>query len=420
MSSPLKRLMGAAGARVAILPVTALASIAISHIVSNQYSVVVYATFILAYTIPALLPSFDFGFGAPVTTATARIAERRAEFKWIFLRSTRALASIAVAVVVLAVVLTFSFGIGAVLGVADRSYDSAFLVAAIIIAGTIAVGLGPALMLGLQRNGLLTILQGTSGPLTLCVVLTLVWLGAPAWWAVALAPLGLFLSNAMILGFAVAEPRIRRAFNGPSVRGPFAATALPMLIILIATPLAIQSGRVALSWTTDLTTVAAYAAAFTLFGPAYSVGQIAGRSLWPEFIGLADQPAELRKLFLRSLALCTAIGGVVALSFLIVAPTATQIIFPSDLHVSPATWLWMALTIVVISVHQPSAMLLTNSSGLRAQATCSVLLAIVVILGTLYLAREALDAAPVISLAAGFVVVQFLPVLVMAMRRLRA
>ena len=419
MSSPLKRLVGAAGARIAVLPVTALASLAISRTVSTDYSLDVYAIFMLAYTIPALLPSFDFGLGAPVTTATARISEEPDVFKWTLLRATRLLSLAAIVVASVAVVAAFYPGMTALLGIADDSFDSAFLIAILLIALAIATGLGPALLLGLRMNTSLTILQGLSGPLTLCVVTVIVATGGTQWWIVALAPLGLVTINVVIMTVALSNRDVRRALSGDGRAARMAGTAVPMLLILIATPIAIQSGRVALSWSADLHAVAAYSAAFTLFGPAYSVAQIAGRSLWPEFVAVASDKAALSRLFSRSLLVCGLVGSCLSMGFIVVAPAAISAIFPPDLEISSLTWWSMSISILVIAIHQPGAMLLIDERGLRAQAITSMTLAGTVLACTILLAERFKDAAPAISLALAFFVCQFLPVLALARRRLR-
>lgn len=420
MSSPLKRLAGAAGARIAVLPITALASLAISRSVSTDYSIDVFAIFMLAYTIPALLPSFDFGLGAPVTTAAARLEDAPENFKWVFLRATRWLLLASILISVVSFLLTLNPGITTLLGVADRSYDSAFLISLLLIALAISTGLGPALLLGLKKNTLLTILQGASGPMTLAIVNFIVAAGGSSWWIVALAPAGLVISNLTIFIIAMNSSGVKRALTGEARSGQIVGTALPMLVILVATPIAIQSGRVALSWTADLNSVAAYAAAFTLFGPAYSVGQIAGRSLWPEFVAISHDRRALLRLFRRSLLVCAVVGAALSAGFVIIAPWAISIIFPPDMRVSWATWWAMGLAIFIISVHQPAAMLLTDSRGLRIQALFSVVLAITVLSATILLAQGWQDAAPAISLALGFTLCQFFPVLIAAWRQVQA
>ncbi|MEV7767984.1 hypothetical protein [Microbacterium sp. NPDC086615] len=420
MSSPLRRLVSAAGARLGVLPITAVASLLISRTVSIEYSVDVYAIFILAYTIPALLPSFDFGLGAPVTTAAANIETQGSVFRWVFQRASRILAAIAVGVVALGAVATFLPGWDVLLGFGDPSYNTAFLVATVFIAASIALGLGPALMLGQGKNSLLTILQGISGPLTLGIVFLLAMLGLPPWWTAAFAPAGLFVTNTAIYIVARSDARVRAVSGVAPTRVSVAGVAIPMLIILIATPIAIQSGRVALSWMTDLPTVAAYAAAFTLFGPAYSVGQIAGRSLWPDFVRTRNNPSAQRSLFLRAFAICAGIGIVLAVGFYVTAPFATSLVFPESINISRQTWVWMALSVFVIAVHQPGAMLMTDEVGLRVQAATSLALAVFVLICTVALAGSMHEAAPAFSLAAGFLLIQMVPVTAVAVRRLRA
>ena len=78
-------------------------------------------------------------------------------------------------------------------------------------------------------------------------------------------------------------------------------TAWPMLIQMIALPLAMQSNRLILSHVSSVDELATYSLASQMFNPIFSVSIAASMALWPVF-ARARSRGEYRRLAAQAVA----------------------------------------------------------------------------------------------------------------------
>lgn len=379
----------------------------------------------LVSTLPSILPSLDFGLGAEITNRAAVAATAPAAHISTQRAARTRLGMISGGFLVAVLLVSATVGWPAALGISSRpDLNLPVTVALSLTSLSIVAASGVPTLIGFKRNVLLTVVQGSSAIVSLLVVLVLSVLGATEGYLVASASTGLAVSTwvAYICASRSRPMReARRVDHSPSDARPisFRHTARPMLVILTSTPLAIQSGRLIIAWLVGVAAVAGYSATFSVFAPLYSVAQIGGRSLWAEFAEVRESGVDPRPLFRRSLLITSLVGFVLASGFVVLGPVLVSFATSGKVSVPFELFLVLGFAILVISVHQPSGMFLTDAAGLRFQAFTSVAMAVVSVALGVALAGMLGVLSPAIGLATGLLVCQALPCLVVATRRMR-
>ncbi|MFC0449803.1 lipopolysaccharide biosynthesis protein [Rhodococcus jostii] len=419
--------MKSAGVRFLVLPVSGLAVILTTRIITTNYSVENYAIFTLVASLPFLLPLSDLGIGAAVTNAAAKLPQDAIAFALILRKCRRVLWSVASLGSVAAVVVQLGLGWTAVLNLPDSSAIGwSVAVAIAIYCLSIPASLGARLLLGFRRNSEAVAIQGMTSVVTLVLICVLSGIGASYTVVLPAALVGIVITNWVCLVRGSGDPRVREAKRIVSVasgntrgtRVSVWATALPMLTISLALPFTFQADRIILSWNAELSDVAVYSACALVFLPALSVVQLGGRSLWGDFAANRGSQ-QLPMLFRRSLVASSCIAGLGAAGLVAIGPIISSIATNGTVQVSRAVFLSFAALLIAQGLHMPAGMYLTDVTGLRFQAVSAILMAAVSFPLGILLAGEIGVTGPIVSTCFSCVVFQVVPCIVFANLRMR-
>lgn len=163
-----------------------------------------------------------------------------------------------------------------------------------------------------------------------------------------------------------------RRFPGSAI----SATAVPMFVVMIGLPLALQSDRIVLSHRVAPAGLSEYSYVAQLYTPIWSVISVAGLALWPHFAAGNLTAGALRKSWLTGVAVLSAAGVVAAAAFLLLSPFAVQWMSAGTARAGWSLLLAFAALLVVQSVHLTTGIMLISPEKLRFQAFCVVALVV--------------------------------------------
>ncbi len=331
-----------------------------------------------------LIPFSDLGLGAAVVNSVSRRAED-AEREEIALdvtrRALRALIVVGIVVVVVAGILSAFSLWPSLLGIPQEFAGDANLAAFGVfccVGAGIPFGLGQRLLVADNRTHLSTLISAITSIVSVGFTSAIALVAGPALLMAIATPAGILVAG--IIATFVARKRLgwtwRQLFAGPPTRQTLTESlwkpAVPMLIVMIGAPLALQSHRLILAHVGSSAELSEYAVAAQFYVPALSIVTTGALALWPQFARGRGQQGRNWGVSLLLMALFGILGGV-ALALLL-APVSLlvsggRVIVGFPLAIS------FAILLLVMSLHQPSAMLLTSTRGLWFQAVCMVALA---------------------------------------------
>jgi O-antigen/teichoic acid export membrane protein len=368
-----------AGAKLLVLPVTAAFSLVTTRIIVTSTGAEGYAQYGLLVSLTALLPFLDLGLGAAVTNAVAGSANPKADLR---VRATlvTAIRALLISSVILLVftLLATATGLWPRLlgaGLIGPSGSNAAGVSLALLAVTVPMALGQRILNGLQRNHIQIVLVALQAPIT-CLLVGLsatvsigTWAPPVAFYVSLLLSTGLTaiaarkLSSPMLTGIA-RDVFARRSPHGPRPTG----TAVPMLIVMIGLPLALQSDRLVLSHAATSADLAQYTAVAQLFIPVWALISVTGIALWPVYarsrgrrLDPGHSPARLSLVFAGATAgICFLIG--LLTQWLVALMTRGEVV------VQVGTIVAFGCLMVAQAAQYPMGMFLTDPAGLRFQA----------------------------------------------------
>lgn len=412
-------------ARLATLPSSIVASLAVTRLISDSYGAQGFAIYALIVTLPAMLPIADLGFGAAVTDALARrhiygIDEYRSMIQ----SAVVVLACVGSLMAIVSIVLGVLGAWPVLLGVRSNEANVAASVAIAIFGIGLPSSLGYRVLLGLARNHVNVLIQGGSVLLTLASVSVLVVLSVPLPWIVSAPVVSQILAGALAWrigrrSLAVEVPRVRGSRDRRSLR-PLLSMALPMSIVSACLALAFQSDRVVLSHVSSTTELASYSLGAQIFTPALSVVSVAGLSLWPRYAGQrrADGKSDTKlREYVCIVAVFALAGLCIGLLLVWFGPFVGDIASGGVIVIGRDLMVAFAVLILVQSIHFPGGMFLTDVSGLRAQAVMSAVMLLINLPLSVLLARSLGAVGPVLGSAIAMVVAVLVPTAVLVVRR---
>ena len=419
-----------AGVRLLVLPVSAVLGIVVTRLVIENYGPGAFAQYGLLVGIAALLPFADLGVSAAVMNVVAAADRPGSDdaVRRVLVTAIRVLLGSAAVLAVLAGGIT-ALGLWPALlgpGLLPGSGPAVALACVLLIAVTMPLGIGQRLLAGLGRNHVSIGVLGLQTPLVLAVLALLLWWDVPAGPAVAvLAYAATLLLSALCTGLAVRRLRpvawqaLRQVPRLRSVRGARVAhVAWPMLVQMIALPIAMQTDRIVLSHRSGVDALPEYNLASQMFTPIWAVVSAAGVTLWPVFArarsrGESRSPLPMALLFG---GLAAGMATAVALASGLLAELASG----GAVELGGLLVLAFAVLMVVQAVKYPIGMFLTDARGLRFQALVIVLALPVNVGLSWWLAGPLGAAGPVIGSVVGVACSQVLADVVYVRRRLRA
>ncbi|MFQ1003615.1 lipopolysaccharide biosynthesis protein [Modestobacter sp. SSW1-42] len=385
LTRPWAGVLRGGGARLLVLPVSAVLGIVVTRLLIDDYGPAAYAQYGLLVGLGALLPFADLGMAAAVMNAVSSSAHPASDdaVRRTLVTALRVLVASALVLALLTVAVSVLGLWPALLGDGLLPGPGPAVVAGclLLIALGIPVGIGQRVLVGLGRNHVAIAVQGLLTPVVLLVLLALVWTGLPAGGVFPVVPYAVTLvlalictwlaarSTAPVFGQALrAAPRLRTERGGPVL-----GVAWPMLVVMVAVPLAMQSDRLLLSHLRGDADLAQYNLAAQMFVPVWSVVNAAGLALWPVFArARADRSSA--SPFPMAAAFAGA-GVVLAGGVALLSPWLAEVASGGRISLDAPLVVAFAALMVVQAAKYPLGMYLTDAAGLRFQAGMVVLMA---------------------------------------------
>ncbi|MEU2349088.1 oligosaccharide flippase family protein [Modestobacter sp. NPDC049651] len=415
-------LLASGAARLLVLPVTGLASLVVSAVVTRAVGVEQFGAVMLVATLSQLLLFADLGAGAAVATAVARVEEPDGAevFRRTLLTAVRTMLLSAGTIAVVAVAVGALGWWPSLLGISadpggGLSADVATVLSLLAFSASLPCLLGEAVLRGSGRLHQAVLLAGLAGPVSLLVTLVLYWADAPVFAYAVTLPLGGLVgwgACALVAGRSV-RPLLaglpgqvlhRRRFPGRRI----ASTAVPWFIVMVGLPIALQTDRIVLAHRADARALSDYSYVTQLYSPLWSVVSMAALALWPVFAGRPG-PGGLRRSWLRSVAVLSAMGVTFAVALLVLAGPVIDQVSDDRATVGWALLGCFAALLVVQSVHVGTGILLIAPAQLRFQAGCVVALVVTNLPLSWALAPSMGAAGPVVASIATVLCCQLVP-----------
>ncbi|MFC3573661.1 lipopolysaccharide biosynthesis protein [Streptomyces yaanensis] len=408
------------------LPVGAVTNLALIHTVVGAVGVSGYAVFALVTTLPTMLPATDLGAGAALTEAVARDSSReRRLVRGTVLSSARNLMCAGAAIAAAGIIMAL-FGMwDRVLGdAAQPGSDLTVAVASVLFGCSLPLGLSRSVLLAVNRNEVTFLLQGAGCVLQFGLVLLAVGLGAPTGGLVCAAFLSQCLVNAVgavIAGRCVGMPllaMIARSVRERALkeRAPIAHLAVPTSITTAAAVVALCTDRLVLSHVAGPTAVAVYSAGEQFFGPASSLLTAAGLPLWALFARRRQSSGAPRRQLAKLTAAFAAAGLVLGIAIVVFGVVAGTWMMHGRIRVGTDLMVAFATLLFVQAVAIPAAMWTMDAAGLRFKAITYSLMAVVNLVGSIFLARLGAE-GPIIASVVSYAALVLVPTLLRAFRR---
>jgi O-antigen/teichoic acid export membrane protein len=418
-----------AGVRLLVLPVSALLGIVVTRLVIENYGTAAFAQYGLLVAIGALLPFADLGLSAAVMNAVAASDSPATDERVlrVLVTAVRVLLGSAAVLVLVGVGITAAGLWPALLGAGllPGSGPPVALACVVLIAVTLPVAIGQRVLSALGRNHVSIAVLGLQTPLVLTALLLLLWWEVPAGPAVAVLAYAatLLLSGVCCVLAArrlrpVAGEVLRRVPRVRSSRGARVLdVAWPMLVQMVALPLAMQTDRIVLSHRADAAALAEYNLAAQVFTPIWAVVSAAGVTLWPVYArararGEQESPLPMAGVF-------GGLAAVMAGGMALASPWLADLASGGRIELGGALVAAFAVLMVLQGLKYPLGMFMTDAAGLRFQAL-TIVLGLPVNVGLAwYLAAPLGAAGPVLGSVVGVACSQVLANHLYVRRKLR-
>lgn len=425
-----RSLLATGGARVVVLPVSAVCGLVVSRLTTLAVGIDAFGAVMLVAMLSQLLMFADLGAGAAVATGRAQVSETPSgaeHFQRTLLTAIRTTLCAGGALGVVATIIGLLGAWPTLLGIHDSHFSAEVNLAAILTLSAFCVSLpfalGADVLRGSGRLHEAVLLAGVSGPASLAITAVLYVIKAPTLAYALPIPIGVLLGYIFSAVRAHRTDRhimtglLRKVLRPQRFPGlAISATALPMFAVMIGLPLALQSDRIVLSHRVDAASLSDYSYVVQLYTPLWSVISVAGLALWPHFAANNLTVAAQRKSWLTGLAILGAAGLVSAAGFLLLSPVAIHWMSAGSSHARWSLLFAFAALLVVQAVHLASGIMLISPGQLRFQAVCVLALVVMNLPLSWVLAGKMGAAGPVWASAITVAVCQLIPGFIVAHR----
>jgi O-antigen/teichoic acid export membrane protein len=414
----LKAVGSTAVTKVVVMALSGILGILTSRLIIQHFGTDAYAQYGLLSTFPTLLPFADLGIAAVVINAVAGSDSPRSDDhvrRTIVTAFRILLVSGGIMVLVSAVITVFGWwpfllGEGLLPG-GGLAAGLCLAVFGIVVPLTV----GQRILVGLKRTNVQVASQAVVAPFMLLVIGSFAMLMIPAGTFLAVVS---YVANSLVsviclivaaralkpqLGLAVrAIPRVRSYPGVPAI-----GLAWPMLVQMIALPVAMQTDRLLLSHVSGHVQLAQYNLASQLFGIVLQTIAAAGIALWPVYAsarsnGRVESPSRPTLWFLGG-------GLLLGTALALVSPWLVQFVSGGRIHLD--FWLLAAFVVFVglQAAKYPIGMYMTDKSGLVFQVV-PILIMVPLNLGLSWALITPLGAAgPVVGSAVSVALCQVIP-----------
>lgn len=366
-----------AATKVAVMGISGILGIVTSQLIIVHFGTDVYAQYGLLSSLPSLLPFADLGIAAVVINAVAGSSSPKTDeyVRGAILTALRILLVSGFVFVVISTAISWLGWWPTILGnglIHDDGPTAAWACLA-LFGLALPLSIGQRILVGMERTNIQVLSQIVVAPIILTAVLITVGITAPAGSFLATfsyianavnSLICLIIAGRLIspqLGSAIrAVPRIKRF---PGVRA--AHLAWPMLLQMIALPVAMQTDRLLLSHLTTGDELAQYNLGSQLYGIVIQTVAAAGIAFWPIY-AKARSAARVESPLLPTLWF--AAGGL-ALGIILAGLSPLVVGFISGGKIQLDTWLIAGFVVFVglQAAKYPVGMYMTDRQGLRFQ-----------------------------------------------------
>lgn len=385
--SAVRSVVRSAGVRVLALPLSAVLGILITRVIVENYGKDAYAQYGLLVAIGALLPFADMGMSAAIMNAVGGSGDpgRDGHVRSVLITSIRVLIASGSAIVVAAILISV-LGLWPWLlgdGLLPGSGPLAAGLCLALIGITLPVAFGQRVLTGLHKNHVMIALNALQSPIVLGVLLVAVWGGMS--WGGTFAPVSAYAATLLLSVLAVLvaarliRPQIGAALRAVprvrSVRGTKVSdVAWPMLIQMVAIPIAMQSDRLVLSHAAGPSDLATYNLSAQMFLPVWQVITAAGAALWPVFARARARHTSHESSPLPIAAGFAGAAGAACVVIGLASPWLARIASGGDITVPLSMVMAFTAYLVCQGVQYPLGTFLTDAEGLRYQAALIVMM----------------------------------------------
>ena len=363
--------------KVLVMGVSGIIGIVNSRLIIQNFGTDAYAQYGLLAALPALLPFADLGIAAVAINAVAGSSDPRSD------PVVRRTLTTAFRILLLSGATIIGIGIViSVLGWWPLLLGQGLLpdggsLAAMLCLGTfglvLPLSVGSRILVGLGKTSTQVASQAVVAPAMFLGIATLVALSAPAGSFIAILSYianGLASLICLLVAARMIKPQVGAALREvpfprryPGV--PAIGVAWPMLVQMVALPIAMQTDRLLLSHLTTGTELAQYNLASQLFGLAVQTIAAAGVALWPIYARArserrVESPLKPTIWFLAG-------GLAIGLALAVLSPWLTMFIAGDALTLDP--WLIGGFVVFVAlqAAKYPVGMYMTDQRGLTFQ-----------------------------------------------------
>jgi O-antigen/teichoic acid export membrane protein len=374
-----KDVFGSTVARALTMPISAIAVLLSSSLITQSRGVEGFALFSIFIALPYMVPISDFGISVSVTDTIAAHGVGSPEFRYVWKRTLMILSAIAGGTIFLAAMLALMGGWRLVLGLpAGRDTELAGFLMMLVMALGIPLGAGQRALLGLGLQTKATVLNSLSGCVSLLLVSVVLAVPGAGYAGLAVAyGAGPLLMQTALFVIAIRNLRDKANANVPmKLHAPVKIfhVALPMAVLSLTLPLTYQTDRVLLAHSSDLVQVANYSFVSMYYVPLLSVITIGSQALWPLFIRNLSVPRRLHRQFLKADRMFSTLGIVMMLGLIFAGPPLTLIVSGGKGDPPTALFIAFGAMLFVFGSNATSGMLLMDHQGRKLQALGAVVM----------------------------------------------
>jgi O-antigen/teichoic acid export membrane protein len=407
-----------AGAKILVMGISGVLGIITSRLIIQHFGVGAYAQYGLLSSITALLPFADLGIAAVIINAVAGSDDVKSDGH-VRAVITTALRILIVSGSIIAAVGFALFVLGwwpAVLGDGLLAGGSlaAFLCLA-VFGLVLPLSVGPRVLVGLGRVSTQVSIQAVVAPTILVCVVTSVALSIPAGNYLAVfsyAASGVSAFIGLLVAARHVRPQIAMAIKAVPHRRRYPGVAVgsvawPMLLQMLALPVAIQTDRLLLSHLTDGPQLAQYNLASQIFGLVLQTIAAAGITLWPIYAKARssrriESPAVPTMWF-------TLGGLLLGVTLAAISPWLVPYISAGKITLDPALMIGFVVFVTLQAAKYPAGMYMTDKRGLTFQVI-PILIMVPLNLGISWWLVGVVGAAgPILGSAIGVLACQVIP-----------
>lgn len=366
-----------AATKVAVMGISGLLGILTSQLIIAHFGTDVYAQYGLLSSIPGLLPFADLGIAAVVINAVAGSSTPKSDeyVRGAILTALRILLVSGFIFVIVSIAIYWLGWWPAILGNGLLPGDGAVAacVCLALFGLALPLSIGQRILVGMERTNVQVMSQIVVAPVILMAVLITVGIAAPAGSFLATFS---YIANALnslicliiagrlispqLMSAIRAVPRIKRF---PGVRA--AHLAWPMLLQMIALPVAMQTDRLLLSHLTTGGELAQYNLGSQLYGIVIQTVAAAGIAFWPIY-AKARSASRIESPLVPTLWFATG-GLTLGIVLAVLSPLVVDFISGGKIQLD--AWLIAGFVVFVglQAAKYPVGMYMTDHQGLRFQ-----------------------------------------------------